>query len=237
MRLAEVFVEVADTRDDEFDLAAFLQLVTARAAEIAPSDAAGLLLADAHGRLQFVAGSDEATAMLELFQLQHHEGPCLECFHSGVPVANANLAEATDRWPRFAPAALAAGFQSVHAIPLRRPDSDTVGAVSLMDTQPGRLASDDIQIMQSLGAVVTIRLLQERAIHGAHVLNDQLQTALTSRIAIEQAKGVISQVLGVTVDQAFELMRAHARRQHIRLGELAQTLVNDPGAVSGLTSG
>ena len=173
--------------------------------------------------------------MLELFQLQHAEGPCLDCFRSGTPVVSANLAESPDRWPRVAPAALAAGFESVHAIPLRRPDSDTIGAMSLMASQPARLASDDIQIMQSLGAVATIRLLQERAIHGAQVLNDQLQTALISRIAIEQANGVISQALGVSIDEAFELMRAHARRQHVRLGELAQTLVSVPGAVSVLS--
>lgn len=236
VRLAEVFVEVADTRDEEFDLGAYLKLVTVRAAEVVASDAAGVLLADHNDQLRFVAGSDEATSMLELFQLQHQEGPCLDCYRAGEPVVNTNLAEAADRWPRFAPFAVAAGYHAVHAVPLRRPDDVTVGAMSLMDTTTGRLEADDIKIVQALAAVATIRLLQERAIHGAQVLTDQLQTALNSRIAIEQAKGAIAQVLGVSVDEAFALMRGYARHHHQRLPELAQTLIDNPAQIALLSA-
>jgi hypothetical protein len=225
-------VEVADTRDDEFDLGEYLQLVAVRAAEVVQSDAAGLLLADHEDRLRFVAGSDEATAMLELFQLQHQEGPCLDCFRSGEPVVNTNLAEAADRWPRFAPFAVAAGFRSVHAIPMRRSSDGPVGAMSLLDSHVGELEGDDIRIVQSLAAVATIRLLQERAIHGAQVLTDQLQTALNSRIAIEQAKGAVAQVLNVSVDQAFDLMRGYSRQHQQRLTELARTLVDNPEQIA-----
>jgi hypothetical protein len=235
VRLAEVFVEVADTRDEEFDLGAYLKLVTVRAAEVAASDAAGVLLADHQDQLRFVAGSDEATTMLELFQVQHEEGPCLDCYRAGEPVVNTNLAEATDRWPRFAPFAVAAGYQSVHAVPLRRPDDVTVGAMSLLDTTASRLEGDDIQIVQALAAVATIRLLQERTIHGAQVLTDQLQTALKSRIAIEQAKGAVAQVLGISVDDAFTLMRGYARHHHQRLSDLAQALVDRPADITLLS--
>jgi GAF domain-containing protein len=173
--------------------------------------------------------------MLELFQLQHQEGPCLDCFRAGEPVVNTDLAEATDRWPRFAPFAVAAGFRSVHAVPLRRANDVTVGAMSLLDSAAGRLETDDVQIVQSLAAVATIRLLQERAMHGAQVLTDQLQTALHSRIAIEQAKGAVAQVLGVTVDEAFELMRGYSRRHHQRLSELARTLIDNPADIALLS--
>ena len=234
VRLAEVFVEVADTREDEFDLGAYLQLVALRAAEVVQSDAAGMLLADHEDQLQFVAGSDEATTMLEVFQLQHQEGPCLDCFRSGEPVVNTDLAEAADRWPRFAPFAVAAGFRSVHAIPMRRPGDGAVGAMSLLDASAGELEADDVRIVQSLAAVASIRLLQERAIHGAQVLTDQLQTALNTRIAIEQAKGAIAQVLNVSVDQAFELMRAYSRQHQQRLTELARTLVDNPDRIARL---
>ena len=136
VRLAEVFVELADPPEDTFDLSAYLRLVTQRVAEVMQSDAAGMLLADRTGQLRFVAGSDEATTMLELFQLQHEEGPCLDCFKSGEPVVNTNLAEAADRWPRFAPMALNADFQAVHAIPLRRPNDDVVvGSMSLVHNE------------------------------------------------------------------------------------------------------
>jgi hypothetical protein len=231
VRLAEVFVEVADTRDAEFDLSGFLRLVTARAAELVTSDAVGLLVADPQGQLQFVAGSDETTAMLELFQLQHHEGPCLDSFRSGEPVINTDLADAADRWPRFAPAAVAAGFRSVHAIPLRRPTSDAVGVMGLFDTDTGRRPEDDTRIVQCLADVTTIRLLQERALQGWQSLADQLQTALTTRVVIEQAKGVLAQTYGVTVDEAFGALRAYARRHRQRLDDVARLVVKGPGPI------
>jgi hypothetical protein len=168
--------------------------------------------------------------MLELFQLQHHEGPCLDSFRSGEPVINADLADAADRWPRFAPAAVAAGFRSVHAIPLRRPNNDTVGAMGLFDTDTGR-QEEDTRIVQCLADVTTIRLLQERALHGSQALADQLQTALTTRIVIEQAKGVLAQMYGVTVDEAFNALRAYSRRHRQRLDDVARLVVKGPGPV------
>lgn len=231
-RLAQVFVELVDTRDDEFDLSAFLQLVTARAAEVVGAEAAGLLLADTSGQLQFVAGSDETTAMLELFQAQHHEGPCLECFHSGQPVMNADLSAAADRWPKFAPLAVTAGFHAVHALPMHRDSSGTVGAMSLFQTSTGQLGADDIQIVQSLTDLATLKVLQERTIHGAHVLTDQLQGALTSRVVIEQAKGVIAQMRGISVDDAFDVVRALARRERRPLAHVAQAVVDDPSIIT-----
>ena len=231
-RLAPVFVEIAAApRDDDFDVSAFLRLVTARAAEVLASDAVGLLVADPQGQLRFVAGSDETTSVLELFQLQHHEGPCLECFRSGTPVVNANLAEAEGRWPRFAPLAVAAGFRSVHAIPLRESRYGTIGAMSLFDTSTGRLEADDVSIVQSLADVTTIRLLQERVLRGAQVLTDQLQTALDTRVVIEQAKGVLAHVRGISTDEAFDTLRAYCRRHHQRLNDVSMMLVADPSRI------
>jgi GAF domain-containing protein len=232
-RLAEVFVEVADSGGGDPDLSEFLQLVTARVAEVVQSDAAGMLLADTGGRLQFVAGSDETTTMLELFQVQHDEGPCLDCFRSGEPVDSADLARAVDRWPRFAPLALAAGFHAVHAVPMQRDHTGPVGAMSLFQTSTGGLQPDDIKIVQSLADVATIKLVQERALRGAEVLADQLQRALASRIVIEQAKGVLAQFHRISVEAAFTLMRDHARRSRRRLSDVAQELINDPTSVRG----
>jgi len=138
-RLAEVFVEVADTLVDDFDLIEFLRTVTARAAELVDLAAVGLLLTDADGQLQFMAASDERTRLLELFQLQHREGPCLDSFTTGSPVVNADLRQATDRWPMFAPHAAGLGFRSVHAIPLRLRDR-VIGALNLFGTDPATSA-------------------------------------------------------------------------------------------------
>jgi GAF domain-containing protein len=232
-RLAEVFVEVADTLVDTFDMFEFLGLVTRRTAEIVKSEAAGLCLADGDGRLQFMAASNETTELLELFQVQADEGPCQDAFHSGAAVVNADLAEAGDRWPGFAPRAVASGYRSVHAMPLRLRRS-TVGALNLFNRDTGRLSPEDVHVVQALADVATIGLLQERALRRAEVLSEQLQSALDSRIVIEQAKGAVAQLHSVSIDEAFQLMRGYARRNRTRLSDVAQAVVDDPTRLPSL---
>lgn len=234
-RLAEVFVELADTLVDEFDLIEFLHTVTTRTAELVEVSAAGVLLADHHGQLQFMAASDEATRLLEVFQIQHHEGPCLEAFLTRGPVVNADLREAGDHWPLFAPRAAQIGFRSVHAIPLRL-RSQVIGALNLFGTDAGALEPGDIQIVQALADVATIGILQERAIHRAEVLTEQLQAALNSRVVIEQAKGALARIHDVHVDEAFALLRSYARNNNRKLGELAHAVITDPRSLPVLTS-
>ena len=235
-RLAEVFVEVADTLVDTFDVFEFLGLVTLRTAELVQSEAAGLCLADGDGRLQFMAASNETTELLELFQVQTDEGPCQDCFHSGTAVVNADLTQADDRWPRFAPRAVASGYRSVHAIPLRLRQS-TVGALNLFNHDAGRLEPNEVDVVQALADVATIGLLQERALRRAEVLSEQLQSALDSRIVIEQAKGAVAQLHSVSIDEAFQLMRGYARRNRTRLLEVAQAVVDDPTRLPSLRPG
>jgi GAF domain-containing protein len=232
-RVAEVFVEVADTLVDEFDLIEFLQMVTARTSEVVGTSAAGLLLADHDGRLQFMAASDEQAQLLELFQLQAHEGPCQDCYRTGVPVTNADLRSAGDRWPSFAPRAVAAGFRSVHAFPLRL-RQQVIGTLNLFGADLGQMEPGDVRVVQALADVATIGLLQERAVHRGEVLAEQLQGALNSRIVIEQAKGAIAQIHGCTVDQAFEMLRTYSRRGGLRLGAVAFAVVTEPAGVPEL---
>ena len=118
-RISDLFVEVADTLVDEFDVIDFLHNLTVHAAGISGADAAGLMLTDQMGHLRFMAASNPNGETLELFQLQNSEGPCLDCFTTGEPVVNADLAHAADRWPTFAPRAIQLGYQSVHAFPMR----------------------------------------------------------------------------------------------------------------------
>lgn len=233
-RLAEVFVEVADTLVDEFDLIEFLQMVSAHTSELVDAHAAGMLLVDNRGRLQLMAASDEGAQMLELFQLQAKEGPCQDCFRQGVPVVNADLSTASDRWPVFAPRAVAAGYRSVHAFPLRL-RHQVIGALNLFGTQAGGMADEDARVVQALADVATIGLLQARAIRRGEVLTEQLQSALNSRILIEQAKGALAQIHGGTPDQAFDRLRGYCRRHRARLSEVAAAVVHDPTSVPELT--
>jgi GAF domain-containing protein len=233
-RLSEVFVEVADTLVEDFDLIEFLQRVTSHTAELFDARAAGLLLADNGGPLQLMAASDERAEMVELFQVQADEGPCQDCYRQGTPIVNADLREATDRWPEFAPRAVAAGYRSVHAFPLRL-RSQVIGALNLFGTEVGDMSDSEARVVQALADVATIGLLQERAIRQGAVLSEQLQGALNSRIVVEQAKGVLAQIHGGTPDEGFELLRSYSRNHRIHLSDVARAVVSDPTSIPELT--
>ncbi|MDT0530957.1 GAF and ANTAR domain-containing protein [Micromonospora sp. DSM 115977] len=181
-----------------------------------------MLLTDQQGALQVVAASSERTRLLELFQLQIDQGPCVDCFRTGRPVSVADPPNA-DRWPRFA-AAAEVGFAYVHAVPMRL-RSEVIGALNLFDVHPRTLDESKLRVDKALADVATIGLLQQRAIHRSSMLIEQLQTALNSRVLIEQAKGVLAERLQVDVDEAFALMRSGARSRNRRLSEFAQAII------------
>jgi GAF domain-containing protein len=234
-RLAKTFVEVSDTLVDEFDLIDFLHTLAVRTVDLVGASAVGLLLADQRGRLKFMAASDENTELLELFQEQSSEGPCLDAFRTAAPVVNADLRTATAQWPRFAPRAIAAGFRSVHAFPLRL-RTEVIGALNVFGTDAGStLDATDVPIVQALADVAAIALLQERAIRRGEILTEQLQGALNSRITIEQAKGAVAQARQIDVDEAFRLIRDYARRNNRRLGDVAQAIFTDPDGPALIT--
>jgi len=225
-RLARVFVEAADTLVDDFDLVDFLHVLTVRTAELVGASAVGLLLADHRGQLRFMAASDEKARTLEIFQVQINQGPCFDAFHTAEPVINADLSDRSTRWPEFAEHALAAGFRSVHAFPLRL-RQEVIGALNVFgSTVGGNFDEADVQIVQAITDVATIGLLQERAVREQHVLAQQLQTALSTRITLEQAKGVIAERSGVQMDEAFEALRAYARRNRTLLSDVAQGVID-----------
>src|SRR5438874_11124344 len=134
-RLARTLVELADTLVDDFDVVELLTMLTDRCVEVLDVSAAGLMLVAAEGDLRVMASSSEAMRVLELFELQSQEGPCLDCYRSGEPVLNQDLAGAHGRWPRFAPVAVDDGFRSAYALPLRLRDV-VIGALNLFLTEP-----------------------------------------------------------------------------------------------------
>ncbi|WP_407567105.1 GAF and ANTAR domain-containing protein [Polymorphospora sp. A560] len=223
-QLADVFVEMADTLVDDFDVIEFLHVLTERCVELLGVSAAGLLLTDQRDTLQVLAASSERTRLLEMFQLQTDQGPCVDCFRSGQPISVADLPNA-GRWPRFAAAAAEVGFAAVHALPMCL-RSEVIGTLSLFDVRPGALDEGKLRIGQALADVATIGLLQQRAIQRRDILTEQLQTALHSRVLIEQAKGVLAERLQVDVGEAFALLRHDARSRNRRLSELSQAIVD-----------
>jgi transcriptional regulator with GAF, ATPase, and Fis domain len=223
--LSETFVELTDTMVVGFDVIDFLHVLTDRSVQLLDVSAAGLLLADPRGELRVVAASSEAVRLLELFQLQNDQGPCLDCYRSGQPVQAADLNAEAARWPRFAPAALRAGFAAVQALPMRLREQ-VIGALNLFRAQVGAFDPVEVRVGQALADVATIGLLHERSMHHSDTLNEQLQTALNSRVLIEQAKGKLAERLGLDMDQAFNLLRESARSRNLRLSDQAQAFID-----------
>lgn len=231
-RLATTFVELADSLVDEYDVIDLLQLLTERCVELLGVDAAGLLLGDPRGALQLAASSSEQARLLELFQLQNDEGPCLDCYQEGRPIGVERLAEGGERWPRFAAEARAAGFEAVHALPLRL-RGQTIGALNLFWASAAAVHADDLRVGQALADVATIAILQERLTRSRDLLAGQLQAALDSRIVIEQAKGVIAERSGLEMGTAFELLRRAARSSGRRLADVAAEVVGGRDDLGG----
>lgn len=234
-RLAETFVELADTLVDSFDLVEFLHLLVDRCVELLDVSAAGLMLADSRGRLQVMASSTENMRLLELFQLQNDEGPCLECYRTGTPVSHSDLTEAAERWPQFATAAVESGYRTAHALPMRL-RSDVLGAFNLFHSEPDQLNPDVTRIGQAMVDVAAIGLIHERSLREHGTLVEQLQTALDSRVLIEQAKGVLAERRGLDPGEAFDLLRRHARAHNQRLTVLAGAVVDGTTLIDELAA-
>jgi GAF domain-containing protein len=222
--LATTFVDLADTLVADFDVIDFLHTMAARSVELLDADAAGIMLADHDGGLHVMASSAEEARLLELYELQNNEGPCLDCFRSGRPVARDDLPAMRSSWPAFTDQLQQLGFRSAQALPMRLRD-ETIGALNLFRTEPGLMSEADLGIGQAMADVATVGLIQERAIAASELLATQLQTALTSRVQLEQAKGMLAQRTGLPLGQAFQLMRDYARSRGRRLSDVAAQII------------
>lgn len=214
------FVDLTDALVDDFDVFDLLHTLAGHCVSMLGASAAGILLADGTGRPRIAVSSEERAQVLELFQLQSDEGPCLECYRTGRPVSEGALNTANERWPRFAPAAVDAGFVGVHALPMRLRE-DVIGGLNLFASDGGRLGPEELRLAQGLADAATIAILQDRVARGRELLIQQRQAALDDRIVIEQARGLIAASLRVGTDEALDLLRSTARRTARRIVEVA----------------
>ncbi|AHH95431.1 ANTAR domain-containing protein [Kutzneria albida] len=224
-RLAETFVKLADTLVGDFDVDEFLRFLASRARETLSADASGVVLADLSGHLRTVADCVGKTSSAPLWELLRADGPSMECYRTGTPIAVPDVDQHNNRWNRFLQEARSAGFAALHAVPLRLRDT-TIGALTLFHARRGTPDSEDARIAEAMAEAAAIALLQQRAVQREETLAKQLQAAFTSRILIEQAKGVLAERLGTTVDAAFTALREHARRSNQRLTELANAVLS-----------
>jgi GAF domain-containing protein len=224
-RVLDAVVSLVDTLLEDFDVVDLLTELTERCAELLDVAAAGFLLADALDQLRLMAATTEQARELELFQLQSDEGPCMDCYATGQPVSVADLQASTARWPQFVPAALDAGFASVHAVPMRAAGI-VLGALNLFGTEPGELTEADQLVAQTLAHIACVAILQEHAPTPSTVM-PQLRAALASRVIVEQAKGFLRETLDVSVEEAFTLLRSYARANGEHLTDVSRRLMTD----------
>jgi hypothetical protein len=224
-RVLGAVVSLVDSLLDDFDVVDLLTGLTERCAELLDIEAAGFLLADPLHRLRLLAATSEEARDLELFQLQADEGPCVDCYATGQPVSVADIRGATERWPRFVRAAVGAGFASVHAVPMRAAGI-VLGALGLFGAHAGELTEADLAVGQTLTHIACVAILQERPPTPSTVM-PQLRSALTSRVIVEQAKGFLHQMLDVSVEEAFHLLRTYARDSGEHLTDVARKLMTD----------
>ena len=222
--LARTFVRLADNLVADFDVVDLLTLLADSCVDVLDIAAAGIMLAGPDGSLRVTASSTETMRLLELFEIQAQEGPCFDCYRTGQALADGDLATASDRWPRFAPEALAKGFHSVDAVPMRL-RGNVIGALNLFHDERGGMSATDLEAAQAFADIATIAILQHRAALEAQVLNDQLNHALNSRIVIEQAKGIVAEREHLDMDQAFVMLRSHARNRNRRLADVAAEVI------------
>ena len=223
--LGAAFVKLADTLIDNFDLVDLLHTLVDECVRIFDVQAGGLMLADDEGRLELVSSSSERAELVEVMQLNAGVGPCIECFATGTAVVVADIDHDGSRWPEFRTEALAQGFHSVYAAPMRL-RGEVIGTLNLLGTSAGSLSQVDSGAIQSLADAATIAILQERLLHESAIITAQLNRALTSRIFIEQAKGVLSQSESISMDEAFNRMRSFARASNKTLQDVAEAIAN-----------
>lgn len=234
-RLLEAVVSLVDSLLEDFDVVELVTDLTRQCAQLLDVASAGLLLAGPDGQLRLVTATSGRTAELELFQLQTHEGPCLECYRTGRQLSVADLRTAARRWPGFVEAARRQGFASVHAIPMRAAGT-VIGALGLFGVTPGELNPLDLAVGQTLAHVATVAILQQ---HGPapETVSIRLRDVLRQQVLVEQAKGLVHDALRVPLDEAATLLRAYARRHHRHLTDVCETLVSDRGQRPMLLAG
>lgn len=224
-QIIRAFVDLSNELVDEYDVVDMLSHLTTSCAGLLNVASAGLLLADGKGTLHLMASTSERTHHLEVFQLQREEGPCLDCYADGEPVIVPDLATEQQRWPQFCLAAEAVGFKSVHALPMRLRDT-LLGTLGLFGEETGRLDDDDLALAQALVHVASVAIVNEKAAADLAIVNSQLQHALTSRVVLEQAKGVIAHTGGIEMPDAFAVLRRYARDHGRLLSDVATEVVN-----------
>jgi len=206
-----------------YDLEAALSELTESVTAVLGLCGSGVTMAE-EGRLRFVTAVSQASGELERNQEEQQAGPCRDAYETGEVVRVTDVRGESARWPEFSATAVRLGVAGVAGIPMRLADQ-IIGALNLYSPQPREWSDEDIAVAGVLADVATSYVVNASKLRQQEQLSEQLQAALESRVVIEQAKGITAYKHAVTIEQAYQLMRRHARSNNASLRLVAEAIV------------
>jgi GAF domain-containing protein len=216
-RMAELARAVAVPVDVEGVLAG----VTAAALELIPGvDTAGVLLIARGGKFETLAPTSDLPRELDVLQMTFDEGPCRQAALDELIVRTDDF-RTEERWPQYSYAAVEIGVLSGLSFKLYTGDR-TAGALNLFSFKPNAFDSQDETIGSVLAAHAAAAILASRQ-------GEQLQSALTTRDRIGQAKGIIMERYRVDDVRAFEMLRQLSQDGNTPLVDIAQRVIETRG--------
>ncbi|MBO4257744.1 GAF and ANTAR domain-containing protein [Streptomyces griseorubiginosus] len=223
LRLTRAFVDLADTLAAHFDPLDLFARLGEHCLGLLAVDAVGVVMADSRGELRPMSASEDGLGRLDLFQVQRDQGPSVDCYRTGEPVAADDL-RAGGRWPEYTECALAAGYASMHVLPLRL-DGRPIGAVALANRHSDVLPAADLVVAQGMSDIAALTLTHwPAAPRRPHDLLTSLQAAVSAKATVELAKGLLAETAGISLARAHELLRRHAEKQQLSLSTVARAL-------------
>jgi GAF domain-containing protein len=220
--LADAMIELSDSLD--LRESAYLTILAERLSELVAPAEVGVLVTTDTGSLSTPAASSARTRNLIAFEAQHEEGPCTTCHGTGLQLPVQPLDAVDDRWPRYGPVARGAGFAAVSGYPLRR-GTEVYGAFSMLDPTPRSIDQHRLRLVGVLAGAANIGISHQRIYRQTQRRVEQLQGAIRSRVVIEQAKGIVATWRNISPNAAFEVLRGHARHNHLRIAVVAEDIV------------
>lgn len=232
--VANTLVDIASKLLDD-NVVDLLHSAAEHAVNLTGASAAAILLADSDRRVQYTVSTTQRAEILEGVMSGADDGPFQKCFQTGAPVIAVRLKEGGSRWTKFGSSAAAVGYDAIHALPLRF-RSEKLGVLTLLYVQGASLSPHNARMVQALADILAISILGRRRVQKAHELNNQLEGALTSRVIIEQAKGAFAQRMGISVDEAFHLLRGYARHHQLRLTAVCEEVISTPALMNTISA-
>ncbi|MFF0744043.1 GAF and ANTAR domain-containing protein [Streptomyces sp. NPDC004111] len=214
---------LAELMLSEREVSGFLREFCGLSVKLLDTVAVGTMLADESGLLRVAAVSNNEPALLELIASQPQEGPCVDVYRSGEPQYDIDLRTSAARWPGFCARALENGIGRIAVLPLRR-TGELLGTWQVYgsDRLPDQ---EELELAQRLADITVLSLSHSKNLWHLARSAGELRTALTSRVAIEQAKGMLAAQWGVHPERAFQPLRAYARSRQRKLRDVAIDVV------------